>query len=83
MALGAYHRLAHHRITPQSNKPPVLAAVYIYSRRASLSTNAERLDWVVDISGHHITCISYLRRSPNTLTLLQASMCLRRSEMHE
>ena len=37
MTLGAYHRLAHHRITPQSNKPPILAAVYIYSRRASSS----------------------------------------------
>ncbi len=37
MAVGAYHRLAHHRITPQSNKPPILAAVYMYSRRAASS----------------------------------------------
>ncbi len=37
MALGANHRLAHHRIPPQPNKPPILAAVYIYSDRASPS----------------------------------------------
>jgi hypothetical protein len=70
--------------TTQSNKPPILPSVYIHSRRATPSDippkYTQRLDWV---SGHHMTSISYLRRRGNTLTLLQASTCLRITDMHQ
>ena len=41
-----------HHITTQSNEPPILPAVYIYSGRVSSSAlRTERLDWV---RGHHM-----------------------------
>jgi hypothetical protein len=51
-------RPSHH--TTQSKNHPILAALYICSGRACSSTiRTHRLDWV---RGHHMTCISYLRR---------------------
>jgi hypothetical protein len=51
---------SHH--TTQSNKPPRLAAVYIYSRREQPPPPyAQRLDWV---SGHRITCEQHASLSP-------------------
>jgi hypothetical protein len=68
--LGAYSSQASHRMTPHNLTGPLYLPLSTYLR-------------VEDISDHHITCISHLRRSPNTLTLLQASICLRSSEKDE
>ncbi len=61
--LGAYSSPVAHRITPQSNKPPRLAAVYIFSRRAASSPiRIETRLGSRHKRASHAACISYLRR---------------------
>jgi hypothetical protein len=76
-------RRSHH--TTQSNKPPILAAGYIYSRRASSSViHTETRSGKRASYDARAACISHLPHSQNTLShLLHSSICLRNSDMHQ
>jgi hypothetical protein len=73
---------SHH--TTQSIMSPILAAVYIYSRRAASSVirTETRLGKRASYDARAAS-ISHLSHSQNTLShLLHSSMCLRNSDMH-
>ncbi len=75
-------RPSHH--TTQSNKPPLLAAVCIYSRRAASS--AIRTETTLGKRASYdarAACISHLLRSLNTMTCRRPSICLRSTEKDE
>jgi hypothetical protein len=53
--LGAYSSPAAHRITPHNlTSPPYLPISTYILVEQSPPQNAQRLDWLVDISGHHL-----------------------------